>query len=102
MAEIVSYTHVTTCTVPEQGWDEAFFALQTWKGYLQSFPGMNAVRISAKPLDNGDVRVHVYTQWQYPEELEEWLQSKVSAVYVLNSIEQKPYDMEDRIVEDFS
>ena len=102
MGHIVSYSHVTTATVPADTWDEAWFSLSSWKGYLQSFPGYKGMRLAARPLENGDVRVHCATIWEYPEQLEEWRKSDWSAEAILSSLRTPAYDVIEETFEDFS
>lgn len=101
MAHLTSYSHVLTCNIPRSVWDEAWFTLQSWKGYLQSFPGFIALRMAARELDNGDIRFHTMTVWEYPEQLQEWRASQWSADALLHSISDHVYDMDDEIFEDF-
>lgn len=102
MAHIDSYSHVTTATIPRDVWDECWFALQSWKGYLQSFPGFLSMRLAARPLENGDVRVHSATVWEYPEQLEAWRDSDWSAESILTTLSQPAYDVVEETYEDFS
>ena len=102
MAHIVSYSHITTASVPKDVWDECWFTLQSWKGYLQSFPGFLSMRLSARALDNGDVRIHSATVWEHPEQLEAWRDSKWSAESILISMNHPAYDLVEETYEDFS
>ena len=102
MAEITSYSHLIEASIPAISWDEAWFALLTWKGYLQSLPGHESTRISAYPLENGDVRLYVTVHWRYPEEMEEWRQSEWSAGDFLSNLQTPPYDVLEVVMEDFS
>lgn len=102
MAHIVSYSHVTTGSIPADAWDEAWFSLSSWKGYLQSFPGLLKVHMAARALDNGDVRFHIATSWEYPEQLESWRESQWSAESLLTSISKPAYDVDEETFEDFS
>ena len=99
MAQVDSYAHITIASLPKETWDEAWFTLQSWKGYLQSFPGFLAVRFAARLLDNGDIRFHVSTIWEYPEQLEEWLGSEWGAEHILQALEQPAYDIDSATYE---
>lgn len=102
MAEVASYTSLTMATVPQTTWDEAWLALISWKGYLQAFPGHISTRVSARALENGDVRVFVSTVWEYIEQLEEWRGSEFSAEKILTMIDPPAYDTIVETLEDFS
>ncbi len=102
MAYIFSYSVVTNATIPAEVWDEAWFALQSWKGYLQSFPGLLSISLAGRALDIGDVRFYSATHWQYPEQLEEWRTSHWSMKNLLASISRPAYDVTEDTYEDFS
>lgn len=102
MAYIIGYSRLTSLTVPATAWDEAWFALASWKGYMQSFPGYQAIRISARALDNGDVRVHTAVSFEYPEQLEEWRTGPFTIEHLLTSIDEPAYDVVGESVEDLS
>jgi hypothetical protein len=101
MAHISSYSHHTEASIPAATWDQAWFALSSWKGYLQSIPGFLAIRMSGYPLDNGDVRFRVITVWDYPEQLEAWLGSDWSSESMLGSLSPAAYDLVEHAWEDF-
>ncbi|MDQ6905221.1 MAG: hypothetical protein M3176_00185 [Chloroflexota bacterium] len=100
MAHVSSYSHITRANIPQEIWDEAWFTVQSWKSYLQSFPGFFAVRFSARGLDGGDIRFHVVTVWEYAEQLEEWLGSDWSAESLLKSLQKPAYDIDSETYED--
>ena len=101
MANVSSYSHVTTGTIPRDAWDEVWFAVESWKGYLQSFPGLLTVRISARALKNGDIRFYSATVWEYPEQLEAWRESQWSAKSLLLNVLRYPaYDVSEETFED--
>ena len=102
MGHVVAYSHLTTATIAADVWDEAWFSLSSWKGYLQSFPGLHHTRMSARALDNGDVRVHIATVWEYPEQLEEWRESDWSAENLLRNLSRPATDIREETLEDFA
>ena len=100
MANVSSYSHVTTAVIPKDSWDEAWFAIESWKGYMQSFPGLLTVRVSARALENGDIRFHSATIWEYPEQLEVWRSSPWSVRQLLTSVRTPAYDIDEETYED--
>ena len=102
MAHIVSYSHVTSASIPRDAWDEAWYSILSWKGYLQSFPGLLTFRLAARALDNGDVRFHSATVWEYPEQLETWRESQWSAESLLTKLSHTAYDIDEETFEDFA
>lgn len=99
MAHIDGYSHLVRANIPAQSWDEAWFSLTSWKGYLQSFPGFQHIRIAARKLDNDDVRLHINTTWEYAEQLEEWLTSHWSVERLLTSLSAPAYEIEQETTE---
>jgi hypothetical protein len=102
MAHVVSYSHITDATIPAHVWDEAWFSISSWKGYVQSFPGFIGIHLAARALDNGDVRLRTAVNWEYPEQLEEWLESGWSAQALLSNLRTPAYDISEDTFEDFS
>ena len=102
MAQIVAYSHNTTLSIPAEAWDEAWFTLMSWKGYLQSFPGFLELRLAGRALDNGDVRLHTATLWDYPEQLEAWRESDFSVRKLLQGLRRPVYDVEEETLEAFA
>lgn len=93
MAHVSAYSQMTTATVPRGVWDESWFSLASWKGYLQSLPGCLGIRLAARTLESRDVRLHVTTLWEHPEERQAWLESAWSAEHLLRNLDQPAYDL---------
>lgn len=98
----VSFSHLTSASVPGAAWDEAWMALESWKGYLQAFPGFLRLRMSARALDGGDVRLHVAISWEHTEQLEEWLGSRWTASGLLRSLSRPAFDITEESCVDVS
>jgi len=102
MAYVSSYSHVTSGSVAAAGWEEAWDTAASWKGYLQSFPGLLAVRISARPLDDGGVRVRLETVWEHRGQLEEWAGSPYAGTALLAGLDLPASEITDEIFENLS
>jgi hypothetical protein len=102
MAYVVSYSHVTAGSVPAASWEQAWHSAATWKSYVQAFPGLLSVRISARPLDNGDVRMLMATIWEYREQLDEWVACPYNGRKLLAGLDSPAYEVTDEVYEDFS
>ena len=102
MAYVSSYSLVTAGSVPKSRWEEAWDTAASWKGYLQSFPGLLSVRISARELEDGDVRVKLETIWEHREQLEEWAACPYAATKLLAGLDTPAYDVTDEVFEDLS
>ena len=102
MAYVSSHSHVTAGSVPIATWEEAWDTAASWKGYLQSFPGLLAVRISARALDDGDVRVKLVTVWEHREQLEEWAACPYAGTQLLAGLDTPAYNITEETFEDLS
>jgi hypothetical protein len=102
MADIQSLSHETRFVAPAISADKVWFGLESWKGYLASFPGCLEVRIGGRQLENGDVRFSVRTIWEYHEQVDEWDRSDLTADKFLAFIEPPCYDMTTEIFEDLA
>lgn len=102
MAHIVSYSHITVGHISREIWDEAWFAVESWKGFLQSFPGFMHVRLSARAVDDELIRFHSVTTWDYLEQLEEWRESQWSADALLKSLDMPAQDIHNETFEDLA
>jgi heme-degrading monooxygenase HmoA len=102
MAYVSSYSLATSGSVAQASWPEAWDTAASWKGYLQGFPGLLAVRISARTLDEGDVRVRLVTVWEHREQLEEWAACPYAATKLLAGLDTPAYDVIEEAFEDLS
>ena len=68
-----SYSSATLAMIPSERWDHVYGSLQALKGHIQEYPGCQRVEAFVRPQD-GDVRIHLYTTWDTPEQLEAFLE----------------------------
>ncbi len=73
MPTIAAWEHRTVARVPPDGWEEAWYSLASWRGFLQSVPGQLAVRVSVRDVESGEIEVHVSTLWEHQAQLTGWL-----------------------------
>ena len=70
----VSYSSLTE-VVAEAGDCQGLYAsLQTLKGHVQEYPGCQRFDVFIRAEDAGDVRIHCYTTWDTPWQLEAFLE----------------------------
>ncbi len=100
MAYVEAYSHITIASIPADIKDQVWLSLESWKGYLQSFPGLMAIHVAARELPNGDIRFHVETRWQYPEQLEEWNASPWAAEKLFMAFPKPAYDVVSDVYSD--
>jgi hypothetical protein len=66
----VSWSNGTFVTIPADRWPQVYGSLQALKGHAQEYPGLQGFDIYAFVNDAGDVRLHCYSTWDTPEQLE--------------------------------
>jgi hypothetical protein len=66
----VSWSNGTFVTIPADRWPQAYGSLQALKGHAQEYPGLQRFDVYAFVDDAGDVRLHCYSTWDTPEQLE--------------------------------
>lgn len=99
MPDIHGFSYVTTGTVPASSWDVAWDTLQSWKGLMQSFPGFQALRIEARRLADGSVRLYTNTQFETVAELEEWARSPYTAEVALTGLPEAVQNLQSEAFE---
>jgi len=70
----VSWSAGTFVTIPAERWQEVYGSMQALKGHIQEYPGLQRFDVYAFVDDAGDVRLHCYTTWDTPEQLEAFLE----------------------------
>ena len=70
----VAYSALTEAIVPAEEWEALYGSLQALKGHVQEYPGCQRFDVFVRAESNGDVRVHCYTTWDTPEQLEAFLE----------------------------
>ena len=78
MAVAPPYVAYSTCTVaqiPAGSWPDVYSSMQALKGHVQEYPGCQKLEAFVQVVgDGGDVRVHCYTTWDTPEQLDVFLE----------------------------
>lgn len=69
-----SYSSLTEALIPESEWEGLYASLQTLKAHVQEYPGCQRFDVFIRAEENGAVRVHCYTTWDTPWQLEAFLE----------------------------
>ena len=69
----VSWSSASMAVVPEADWPLVFGSMQALKGHVQEYPGCQKLEAFVEP-DGPDYRIHCYTTWDTPEQLEVFLE----------------------------
>jgi hypothetical protein len=65
----VAWSHCTVAIIPTQSWPDVYSAMQALKGHVQEYPGCQKLEAFVQ-VEDGGVRVHTYSTWDTPEQLE--------------------------------
>ena len=69
----VSFSSMTEAVVPASEWQYLYASLQALKAHVQEYPGCQRMEVWAAVDDDGAMRIHCYTTWDMPEQLEVFL-----------------------------
>jgi hypothetical protein len=69
----VAYSTCTVAIVPADAWPTVYSSMQALKGHVQEYPGCQKLEAFVQ-VEDGGVRVHCYTTWDTPEQLEVFLE----------------------------
>jgi hypothetical protein len=70
----VSWSSLTVAVVPADIWPTVFASMQALKGHVQEYPGCQKLEAFVQAEAEGAVRVHCFTTWDTPEQLEAYLE----------------------------
>jgi hypothetical protein len=70
----VSYSSCTEALVPAADWETLYASLQALKGHVQEYPGCQGFDLFVRAEAEGDIRIHCYTIWDTPAQLEAFLE----------------------------
>jgi hypothetical protein len=70
----VTYSTLSEAVIPAEDWEALYASLQALKGHLQEYPGCQGFDVFIRAEQDGDVRIHCYTTWDTPAQLEAFLE----------------------------
>jgi hypothetical protein len=82
----VSWSNGTFVTIPTERWPQVYASLQALKGHAQEYPGLQRFDVYAFADDSGDVRLHCYSTWDTPEQLEAFGERGYTIQRMLNDV----------------
>jgi hypothetical protein len=77
MAAALPFVDYSTCSevlVPSTEWPGLYASLQALKAHVQEYPGCQGFDVFFRAGEEGGVRVHCYTIWDTPQQLEAFLE----------------------------
>jgi hypothetical protein len=69
----VAWSSASFAVIPAADWPLVFGSMQAHKGHVQEYPGCQKLEAFVSP-SGSDYRVHCYTTWDTPEQLEAYLE----------------------------
>jgi hypothetical protein len=70
----VAWASATFAEIPAADWETVYASMQTLKAHVQEYPGCEKLEAFVDLGGEGAVRVHCYTVWDTPEQLEAFLE----------------------------
>ena len=77
MAAALPFVDYSTCSeviVPDSAWPGVYASLQALKAHVQEYPGCQGFDVFFHAEEGNAVRVHCYTIWDTPQQLEAFLE----------------------------
>jgi hypothetical protein len=69
----VAWSSATFAEIPAESWEHVYGSMQALKAHVQEYPGCQKLEAFVEAAPRGAVRVHCYTIWDTPEQLEAYL-----------------------------
>jgi hypothetical protein len=70
----VSYATMSEAVVTSGDWPLLYASLQAHKAHVQEYPGCQRMEVYVAVDDDGSMRLHCYTTWDTPEQLEAFVE----------------------------
>jgi hypothetical protein len=70
----VAWSSLTVAVVPMDEWPTVFASMQALKGHAQEYPGCQKLEAFVHVDGDAAMRIHCYTTWDTPEQLEAFLE----------------------------
>jgi hypothetical protein len=90
-APYVAYSQATVAIVPAEAWANVYGSMQALKGHVQEYPGCQRLEAWVQSADGG-MRVHCYTTWDTPEQLEAFLERGYTLERMLDDVAGLPIE----------
>jgi hypothetical protein len=84
----VAYSTCTETVASADAWPSLYASLQALKGHVQEYPGCQGFDVFIRAEPNGAVRVHCYTTWDSPAELEVFVERGYTFERLLVDLEE--------------
>lgn len=102
MSSATAYSQVVDAIIPNAAWEETYFSLLSLKAHMQGLPGCKRFDFWAQEQNDGDIKILVVTNWDYPEQLEAWLQRGTTIDAVLKTMQPPPKSLSVTLFEEIA
>jgi hypothetical protein len=82
----VAWTSATFAEIPAEDWETVYGSMQALKAHVQEYPGCQKLEAFVELRGGAAVRVHCYTTWDTPEQLEAFLERGYTFERMLRSV----------------
>lgn len=82
----VSWASATLAEIPAEKWELVYGSMQALKAHVQEYPGCQKLEAFVQPASAGAVRVHCYTVWDTPEQLDAFLERGYTLERMLENV----------------
>ena len=82
-----AYSTMTEAVVPSAEWPYVYASLQAFKAHVQEYPGCQRLEVFVFVEDDVGIRVHCYTVWDTPEQLDAFLELGYTFERLLSDLE---------------
>ena len=81
----VAWSSSSSALIPGEQWPLVFGSMQALKGHVQEYPGCQKLEAFVAP-SGSDSRLHCYTTWDTPEQLEAYLDRGYTFTRMLSDV----------------
>ena len=83
----VAYSTMSEAVVPASEWPYLYASLQAYKAHVQEYPGCQKMELFAAVDEDDGMRIHCYTVWDTPEQLDAFLELGYTFERLLSDLE---------------
>ncbi len=82
----VAWASGTFAEIPAAEWERVYGSMQALKAHVQEYPGCQKLEAFVEPGSEDGVRIHCYTVWDTPEQLEAFLERGYTLERMLHDV----------------
>ena len=88
----VAYSVMSEAVVPASEWPYLYASLQAYKAHVQEYPGCQKMELFAAVDEDDGMRIHCYTVWDTPEQLDAFVELGYTFERLLSDLELPAVD----------